>query len=155
MLKVWKGPEMEGALLGTITLFICSNTQLRYKDIQEFLVQGDISKVYLGAGRQDFLGFVSEADFILFKKYCMDNSISVTIETTPDSLPLLTDYLDFAEIIITIRNANIPVTSNIVFKLDDYKTARLFDNHSYYDTDLSDVSNNRYSCDTVLYEKED
>lgn len=155
MLKVWKGPEMEGALLGITTLFICSNMQLQYKDIQEFLVQDDISKVYLGAGRQDFLGFVSTEDFVLFKNYCINNNIAVTIETTPNSLPLLINCLDFAEIIITIRNANIPVTSNIVFKLDDYKTARLFDNHNYYDTDLSDVNSNRYSCDTLLYVKED
>ena len=155
MLKVWKGPEMEGASLGITTLFICSNTQLQYKDIQEFLVRDDISKVYLGAGRQDFLGFVSTEDFVLFKNYCINNSIAVTIETTPNSLPLLINFLDFAEIIITIRNTDIPVTSNILLKLDDYKTARLFDNRSYYDTDLSDVSSNRYACDTLLYVKED
>ena len=155
-LKIWLGPEMEGENLGENTLFVSSNSKLSYNDICNFLEDTslNISKVYLGAGRQDFLGFTNTESFSRFYRYCINYAINVTIETTPENLTNLSEYLDFCEIILSIRNSKIPVSSNIKLKIDDYTTARIFSNDLYFDTDLSNVSQDRYSCDKVLLDKE-
>lgn len=154
MLKIWSGPEMEGVSLGERTLFICSTEKIDYSAVKNFVLESDISKVYLGAGRENFLGFTDDNLVKEFRQDCIAKNASITIETTPENVPNILAYLPFCEVIIVIRDPIISVDFNVKLKLDDYKTARIFDNSKYYDTDLSDVSDQRYSCDTILYEED-
>lgn len=157
MLKIWKGPEMEGFYLGEITLFVCSDKKLNLDKLINILSDNnDISKVYLGGGRQQFKGFETKGDANAFISYCKTRNIKLTIETEVAYLNDLKDYLEYAEIIVTIRIEDFEIKNihDIKLKLDDYKFVRIYDNWHYYTTDLSDVVDNKYSCDEMIYEED-
>lgn len=143
---------MEGKNLGVNTLFVSSNSKVPYNKLRNFLLDDSlsISKIYFGAGRQDFLGFDSDESFVKFKDFVRESNVSVTIETTLENFNNLKNYVDFCEVVLSIRNKNISIFSDIKLKIDDYQTARVFDNSICYDTDLSTVNEERYSCDKVL-----
>ena len=157
MIRIWKGPEKEGFDLDEMTLFICSNEKLNLDNLIEIINNNnDIVKIYLGAGRQKFKGFTTQKDDIKFKAYCKSHNLKLTIETEFENLKYLIDYLNYAEIVLTIRTTYFKINDvkDIKLKLDDYDTARIYDNVIYFDTDLLDVSDNRYSCDEIIYEEE-
>lgn len=157
MLKIWKGPEKEGYELGEMTLFVCSDEKIDFWKLLNIIDNNnDIAKIYLGAGRLQFKGFETAKDNIRFKAYCKSHNLKLTIETEVEDLKYLSDYFNYAEIILSIRTTTFKIedVKNIKLKLDDYNIARVYDNLIYFDTDLLDVSNNKYSCDKIIYEEE-
>lgn len=155
MLKIWKGQELEGFEQQVDTLFICSNSYLDFNFIKKFIKDNSVNRVYLGAGRQRFKGFGNYKSDKKFVDFCKQNNIKLIIETEPNYLVDLLYFLNYAEIILTIRLNSFKINNiyDIKLKLDDYSTARIFNNNSFIDTDLSQVSDNRYSSDIILYEE--
>ena len=101
MLKIWKGPEMEGNSLNETTLFVCSDAKLKLNNLRKVIESNpDVSKIYLGGGRAPFYGFTSTKDNSLFKLYCKTHNLKLTIETEFRDLDNLIDFLNYAEIIL-------------------------------------------------------
>ena len=55
MIRIWKGPEMEGTKVGIQTLFICSDVVIPIKYVISQLEQNrDVHRVYFGVGKYRF-----------------------------------------------------------------------------------------------------
>lgn len=153
MLKVWKGPELEGFDKGIVTLFVASNTVIDETIIIQQLINYDIHRIYLGAGRTAFPGFNSIKTFI---NYCIDNNVTVLIEV--DLLkPLLISETNIIEEhivtpIYTIRANSTDVTlkKNSLFKYDDYSNVIVFKHNQSAHTNLDNLHGMVFEADTVL-----
>ena len=157
MLKIWYGPEMEGSAKGLNTLFICSDESVDVNTFSSYLEDKslNISRIYLGAGRVEFCGFLNSEQYIDFFKLCSENHIHVILETTQADINRFKDLLEFEdlEIVITVRAYSLPIDIDVYLKLDNYVTARIFDNKNFFDTDIVGVQD-LYNCDVVLFDSE-
>ena len=156
MVKMWIGPEMEGKSIGIDTLFIQTNKLLNINTVTEIINKYNIKRVYLGGGRLDFVGFEDSKDQ-QFIDFCKLNSIELLIETSLTNLLTLTTYLEYATIIITVRDNNFKIADfkNVFFKLDDYDNCILYDllTAKSYITNLDSVKDNKYDCDKIILEE--
>lgn len=152
MLRVWKGPEMEGNDIGVMTLFVCSDTEVAKKRIIECLHKNpDVRRVYFGAGRKPFVGV---DDWSGLYDYLFQKSIDVVVEV--DSSQLKDFIAEYDNLITTfiVVNYDMPFTyNNLQFKTDDLQSVKIFtvSSRTMLDT-LKD--NNLFMCDTMLIEEE-
>ena len=157
MIKLWYGPEMEGEYLGGQTLFVCSDEKVDANLILPYLADSSlgISRVYLGAGRVEFHGFLSDEQIDEFINVCLQNSVHVVLETCSTDLSLVYHMLNLLdmEVILTVRDSNISDTINIHLKIDNNKVARVFDNKLFFDTDIRGIVDT-YTCDVVILDSE-
>ena len=150
MLKIWKGPEMEGNDIGIMTLFVCSDEEVDTKTLIQCVSENpDIRRIYFGAGRLPFLGV---SDWKALYDYLWRYSINIIIEV--DNF-LLKDFIDMYDSLLTtfiVVHYNMPFTyNNLQFKTDDAKAVKIFtvSSRTMLDT-LKD--NNLFMCDTMLKE---
>lgn len=158
MLRIWKGTEVEGFEQGKETLFICSDRPLNFEFVKKIILQEQVDRVYLGAGRLRFPRFEwAEGDF-KFIDFCKKNHIQVIIETEPVYINDLINYLDYATILLSIRLPyfNCNNIRNINLKLDDFSNVRIFGNDLYVDTNLKKLQTSGLfeDIDKIVYEED-
>jgi len=152
MLKIWKGPEMEGTNIGMMTMFVCSDKEVDIKTIISLLEQNkDVRRIYFGAGRTRFNGV---DDWKGVYDYAFRNSIDIVIEVAFD------EYLDFITLYDSLVTTFIfsaydfPYTfNNLQFKTDDTKVVTVY--NAVARTSLETLKeNNLFTCDIMLLEEE-
>ena len=153
MLKVWKGPELEGFDKGIVTLFVASDIVIDETIIINQLSLNNIRRIYLGAGRTPFSGFTDTKTFI---DYCNNNSIKVVIEVNgAESLSSAEKDIIKENIVVPVYTFRVLGSDNIVkdnslFKYDDYKQVIVFDNSSSSYTGLDTLNGMMFEADTIL-----
>lgn len=155
MIKVWKGIEKEGIGRDSeiLTLFICSDQSLSYKFIQSILDNNtDVQGLYFGAGRQTFAG-MDKQDWDKTVLYCMRRRISIIVEVSPTMLEVFSHLYSADIVTFVVSYYNAPKNmKNLYFKTDDFITTRIFT--SQKDVDITEVEDNMYSDDIVVYEED-
>lgn len=152
VIKIWKGPEMEGTNIGMMTMFVCSDVNIPTKTVISLLeYHKDIRRVYFGGGRRRFEGV---DDWKGLYDYLFRNSINVAIETRYDEL---LDFIKHYDSLITtfICSAyDFPYTyNNLQFKTDDTKVVTVY--NAVARTSLETLKeNNLFTCDTMLLEED-
>lgn len=157
MLRIWKGKEVEGFEQGKETLFICSDRPLNYEFIKEIILNEQVNRIYLGAGRLRFPRFSTVTDDLNFIEFCTRNNVQILIETEPVYINDLINYLAYAHILLSIRLPfNFSTIKDINLKLDDFKDVRVFDNKVFIDTNLQKLQASGLFEDTdeIIYEEE-
>ena len=152
MLKIWKGPEMEGTNIGTMTMFVCSDGLIPIKKIITLIAQNpDIRRVYFGGGRCRFYGV---DDWKGLYDYLFRNSIDVVIEVQYNELEYFIKRYDNLITTFICSAYNFPYTyNNLQFKTDDTKVVTVF--NAVARTSLETLKeNNLFTCDTMLLEEE-
>ena len=155
MLKIWKGPEMEGTDIGTMTMFVCSDGatgEIEIKKIISLLEQNkDVRRVYFGAGKYRFFGV---DDWKSLYDYLFRNSIDIIIEVQYDELEELIQKYDTLITTFICSSYNFPYTyNNLQFKTDNTKVVTVF--NAVARTSLETLKdNNLFTCDTMLLEEE-
>ena len=156
MIRIWKGPEMEGIgnKAGVQTLFICSDSALYFDDICVFIIQNpDIKALYFGAGRKDFAGMDPKSWHKLIS-LCVEKSITITIEVSPMMVDLFVRLYNHSIVTFVIAYYNAPKDmSNLYFKTDDYAVTKIYTPEVV--VDITSVCEDRYPEDVVLYEDEE
>jgi hypothetical protein len=148
MLKIWKGPELEGFDKGVITLFVASDSIIDESIVIKELCSHNIQRVYLGAGRTQFIGFNNINNFI---NYCISNKISIVIE-----VDLLNELSEAENEIITFNNVITIFTvrkklkPNYMFKFDNYNDVFVIKNTSVSSTNLNDLNGMLFDKDIIL-----
>lgn len=151
MVKIWKGPEMEGNKVGILTLFVCSDRTVDCNEVICHLHKNpDIRRVYFGAGKNKFHGM---SGFAVLYDYCFRASIEIVIEVP---LTDLDSYLKYDTLITTfiLVRYDVPNTyNNISFKTDDNNVVKIYNVSAQ--TSLETLKdNNLFTCDTMLMEDE-
>lgn len=152
MIRVWKGPEMEGNDIGIPTLFVCSDRPVRKKMVIASIINNpEIRRVYFGAGRKSFKGV---DDWKGLYDYLFQQSIDVIIEVSDAQLK---EFIELYDSLITkfiVVNYEMPFTyNNLQFKTDDKECVKIFtvSSRTMLDT-LKD--NNLFMCDKLLFEED-
>ena len=155
MIKIWKGIEKEG--IGPQseipTLFICSDTIIDV-DIIFFLLRKnpEVRGLYFGAGREEFHG-INPKDWDRLIIHCEKEDISIIVEVNPTMLEVFTHLYNHSRVTFVVSYYNVPKNINrLYFKTDDFITTKIF--VSQKNVDITEVADNRYPDDIVLYEKE-
>lgn len=152
MLRIWKGPEMEGNDIGVMTLFVCADVPVQKKQIIEQLYfNPDIRRIYFGAGRTPFYGV---DDWKGLYDYLFQKSIDVVVEVDAAHLNEFIKTYDNMITTFIVVNYNTPYTyNNLQFKTDDTKAVKIFtvSSRTMLDT-LKD--NNLFMCDKLLLEED-
>lgn len=152
MVRIWKGPEMEGTKVGIMTLFVCADKVVETKVIIQKLAENpDIRRVYLGAGKHSFEGVTW---WQALYDYCFPRSIEIVMEVGWQQLrEMITKYDNLITTFIVV-NYDMPFTyNNLQFKTDNNKMVTIFNASSQ--TSLETLkSNNLFTCDTMLFEEE-
>ena len=152
MIRIWKGPEMEGTKVGMMTLFVCSDREIPIKTIISQIMQnGDIRRVYFGAGRKSFAGV---DDFKGLYDFLFRRSIEIIIET--DFLHL-DEFISRYDSLITnfiITRYEAPYTfNNLQYKTDNTRTVTIYNATSQ--TSLETLKeNNLFTCDKMLLQED-
>ena len=152
MLKIWKGPEMEGTNIGTMSLFVCSDVQVPMKTIVSLLEQNkDVRRVYFGGGRHRFEGV---DDWKGLYDYLFRNSIDIAIEVSYEELIQFIDKYDTLITTFICSAYDFPYTfNNLQFKTDDKRMVTVF--NAVAKTSLETLKeNNLFTCDTMLLEED-
>lgn len=152
MLKIWKGPEMEGTNIGIITMFVCSDCEISTRTVIRLLEQNrDVRRIYFGAGKKEFYG---TDDWKGLYDYCFRRSIDIAIEVAYDKLlDYITDY-DTLVTTFICSSYEFPYTfNNLQFKTDDTKVVTVY--NAVARTSLETLKeNNLFTCDVMLLEEE-
>ena len=152
MLKIWKGPEMEGTNIGTMTLFVCSDKETPIKTLVSLLEQNkDVRRVYFGGGRHKFEGV---DDWKGLYDYLFRNSIDIIIEVQYDELPEFISKYDTLITTFICSAYDFPYTyNNLQFKTDNTKVVTVY--NAVARTSLETLKeNNLFTCDIMLLEEE-
>ena len=152
MIRIWKGPEMEGTKVGIQTLFICSDIVIPIKYVISQLEQNrDVRRIYFGAGKHRFAGV---DDWTSLYNYLFRRSIEVIVEVSFEELRLFIDKYDNLITTFIVVNYDMPYTyNNLQFKTDDNKVVTMF--NAVSQTSLQTLKeNNLFTCDTMLYEED-
>lgn len=152
MLKIWKGPEMEGTNIGMMTMFVCSDDLVPIKTIISLLEQNkDIRRIYFGGGRCKFYGV---DDWKTLYDFLFRNSIDVAIEVQYPDLPYFIEHYDSLVTTFICSAYDFPYTyNNLQFKTDDTKVVTVY--NAVARTSLETLKeNNLFTCDTMLLEEE-
>lgn len=152
MLKIWKGPEMEGTKVGTMTLFICSDKQVSANLISELILRNpDVRRIYFGAGRKPFCGV---DDYSTLYNFLFRRSIEIVIEVSFDSLSEFIKLYDslITTFIVTQYDAY-STFNNLQYKTDDTKKVIIYGASSQ--TSLETLKDsNMFVCDQLLFKEE-
>lgn len=152
MLKIWKGPEMEGTDIGMMTMFVCSDVKVSSKQIIGLLEQNrDVRRLYFGAGRTRFNGI---DDWKGLYDYVFRKSIDIIMEVPYNEL---LDYIaeyDTLSTTFICSSYEFPYTfNNLQFKTDDTKVVTVY--NAVARTSLDTLKeNNLFTCDVMLLEEE-
>ena len=152
MLKIWKGPEMEGTDIGIMTMFVCSDIEVPQKTIVSLLEQNkDVRRVYFGGGRHRFEGV---SDWKGLYDYLFRNSIDIIIEVQYNELMEFIEKYDSLITTFICSAYNFPYTyNNLQFKTDDTKVVKVF--NAVARTSLDTLKeNNLFTCDVMLMEED-
>lgn len=152
MLKIWKGPEMEGTKVGIMTLFVCSDEVIDIKKLLG-LVQSnqDVRRIYFGAGKTRFQGAI---DWKALYDYCFMHSIEVVIEVGSAELDKFIKLYDNLVTNFIVVKYEMPFTyNNIQFKTDDNDVVKIY-NASAQTSLVTLKENNLFDCDVMLIEEE-
>lgn len=152
MIKIWKGPEMEGTKVGIQTLFVCADVIVPIKHVISQLEQNrDIRRVYFGAGKHKFVGVT---DWTSLYDYLFKRSIEVVVEVSFENLRTFIDMYDNLITTFIVVNYDMPYTyNNLQFKTDDNKVVTMF--NAVSQTSLQTLKeNNLFACDIMLYEED-
>lgn len=150
MIKIWKGPEMEGPNKGIVTLFVMTRkiTYKYFNTIQAFIKKHNIKRVYFGAGKldvyQDISGIV---------KFIKSEGVKVVIEVSyKHFIKNRYDYSQFDEVILRCDFEHKHL-DNLLPKYEQGNTVIMFSNDKHI-TNLDTLSNNIYEgVDEILYNK--
>lgn len=152
MIKIWKGPEMEGTNIGIMSLFVCSNVPVPIKTIISLLEQNkDIRRVYFGAGKHRFMGV---DDWKGLYDYLFRNSIDIIIEVCYNEIFEFIEKYDTLITTFIYSFYEFPYTfNNLQFKTDNTKVVTVF--NAVARTSLETLKeNNLFTCDIMLLEEE-
>lgn len=156
MIRLWKGIEKEGigAESEVVTLFICSDVLINFTLIQKFLeADSSIKSLYFGAGRKEFEGMVPK-DWDKLILYCDKHEINIIIEVNPMLLDSFTHLYNHNNVTFIVAYYNAPKNINkLYFKTDDFSVTNIFTPQK--SVDITEVRENRYPDDVLLYEEED
>lgn len=153
MIRIWKGPEMEGTNIGIMTLFVSSTVPVPVKTIICQLEQNrDVRRVYFGAGKHRFHGV---DDWKCLYDYLFRNSIDIIIEAQYEELPLFIEKYDTLITTFICSSYDFPYTyNNMQFKTDNNKVVTMF--NAVARTSLDTLKdNNLFTCDIMLIQEDD
>lgn len=154
MIKIWKGVEKEyvDKSLEVMTVFVCADIKVSFSLLHKILLDNkDIKSIYFGAGRKKFAG-MSIDDWNELLSYCEHNNISIIIEIPPNELSAYIKY-DYSNVTFIITYYNFPKSiTNLYFKTDDFEVTKIFSAKAHID--ITEVQNNRYPDDILIYEEE-
>lgn len=152
MLKIWKGPELEGFDKGVITLFVASDSIIDENIVIKELCSHNIQRVYLGAGRTQFIGF-NDLDYFINK--CSCNNISIAIE-----IDILKSISNAEKEIISLTSTSVKITPiftirkkldlNYLFKFDNYEDVFVIKDTSIAITNLNNLNGMLFNKDVML-----
>lgn len=152
MLRIWKGPEMEGNDIGIMTMFVCSDKEVEASLLIRYLQNNpDVRRIYFGAGRHAFEDVANWRDLY---DYAFARSVDIIIEATLSELPELIKEYDSLITTFIVVQYDAPFTyNNLQFKTDDTEVVKIFtvSSRTRLDT-LKD--NNLFTCDIMLLEEE-
>lgn len=152
MLRIWKGPEMEGNQIGIMTLFVCSDREVDTKQLIGIIAQNpDVRRIYFGAGKHSFEGVTSWRDLY---DYLFVRSLDVVMEVGPMQMRDMIARYDNLITTFIVSNYDMPFTyNNVQFKTDNNNTVTIFNASSQ--TSLQTLKdNNLFTCDTILLEED-
>lgn len=152
MLKIWKGPEMEGTNIGMMTMFVCSDVVVPIKAIIKLLEENkDIRRVYFGGGRHRFEGVDNWSNLY---DYLFRNSIDVIIEVQYNELNEFIRQYDSLVTTFICSAYDFPYTyNNLQFKTDNTKVVTVY--NAVARTSLETLKeNNLFTCDVMLLEED-
>lgn len=154
-MRIWIGEEQEGMFKGIPTLFV--ETTHLWNDKQELVFKSlekhNIKRVYLGAGRTDCI-FIENCSKFVARCYGLGIEIIQEMSIT-NAFLLYPEVAEEAEVILTIRQKNIPYIKNPTFKIDDYVDAIVFQNIGMTSIrNLHDVNDNIYADDIIIFSSE-
>jgi len=152
MIKIWKGPEMEGPNISIPTLFVCSDKEVSTNLIVQMLqTHKEISRIYFGAGKHSFQGIT---DWNKLCEYCIANSISIIMEVGITEIREKICKYDSPSTIFIIAQYNFPhINGKLQFKTDNNAVVTVFTPAAQ--TSLKTLKeNNLFTCDTMLLEEE-
>ena len=152
MLKIWKGPEMEGAKVGIPTLFVCSDKELQSRLVLQYVRSNvEVRRIYFGAGRTPFYGVSSWREIY---DYAFTHSIELVVETRFDQLREFVAAYDSLITTFIIVDYGTPfIYNNLQFKTDDMKVVKLYNATSQTSLDTL-KKNNLFTCDVMLLEED-
>ena len=151
MLKIWKGPEMEGTDIGMITMFVCSDVKIPTKKVIGLLEQNrEVRRLYFGAGKEQFEGV---DDWNGLYDYVFRRSIDIIIEVPYHRLYEYIDKYDTLSTTFICSSYEFPYTyNNLQFKTDDTKVVTVY--NAVARTSLDTLKeNNLFTCDIMLLEE--
>ena len=138
--RIWIGPEREGFDQGVMTLFYEDKTPDCMDIIQYLESHPEIKRVYLGAGRK-YPTCITNANVL--SDYAWINKVSVVIEVLlPISISIPPGWTIIG--VCTERPT--------FLKTDDGKTVNVYKLENPATTDLKDLSDGLFSCDTIIKE---
>jgi len=152
MIRLWKGPEMEGTKVGIMTLFVCADVEVPIKKIiQQLENNPDIRRVYLAAGKHSFEGV---DDFRGLYDYLFRRSIEIVIEVSPERLDEFIDKYDTIITTFIVSRYDMPYTyNNVQYKTDNNRVVTIYNASSQ--TSLNTLKdNNLFTCDVMLLEED-
>lgn len=153
MIRLWKGLEMEGPVIGIRTLFVCSDCELKSNKIIQILeANPDIKRIYFGAGRLPFYGVDNWQQ--LCNQLLMSGINKITIEVNASQLLEFIDKYDAINVSFVCTWYDFPqFDGQIHFKLDDTQTVGIFSLNTVTALDTLG-KNNLFATDKLLYEEE-
>lgn len=158
-MTMWIGMEREGKYVGIKTLFI-SSPDISKKSISDILANDiNIQQIYFGAGgctkiNPDLIKYFYECPIIRNRKIKLVGEID--IHKLDDYSSLILQKFD--NLIVTFTHKNIEIlneveTSKVQIKIQtSHPIEKLMvgDLSKFFETDTSDLKNNRYSNDKVI-----
>lgn len=157
MIRIWKGIEYEGIGKESEipTLFICATEPVSFEFIADLLQKNpEVEGLYFGAGRKEFCGLTSMQDWDRLILLCTKNKYSIVVEVSPIMLETFAMLYDASMVTFVVAYYNAPKSLNkLYFKTDDWNTTKIFT--SQKNVDITEVKDDRYPEDVLIYEKED
>lgn len=152
MIRIWKGPEMEGTKVGIMTMFVCADKEVDTKQIISLLQQNpDVRRVYFGAGKYSFEGITSWRDLY---DYLFARSIEIVMEVSAQQLDVMIEKYDNLITTFIVVRYDMPFTyNNLQFKTDNNKMVTIYNASSQTSLDTL-KENNLFTCDVMLYEED-
>lgn len=138
--RIWMGPEREGFAKGVMTLFYEDETPDGIEVVSYLKQYPQVKRVYLGAGRKypqtvTNMGILTE--------YATTQGMEVVVEVT------VTTQIQFPRSWTVIGVCG-PTLNFTYLKTDDFKKVNVYKVCEPSNTDLADLSDGLFSCDTLI-----
>lgn len=151
MIRMWKGPEMEGHKVGVLTLYVSADRIIDTKKIILMLEQHpSIRRLYLGAGRYSFQGVSSWSTLY---DYLFAKGFEIVIEVGSQQLDEMIKKYDSLITTFIITRYEMPYTYNkLQFKTENNEVVNMYNVTSQ--TSLETLKDgNLFMSDTLLLEE--